>query len=211
MLTNERLVELRQFVLSEINYPVGADDTEPTEEGKDLIELIDQAMKPTSEEVRVALTWFEELDTHEFVRRIKEQPDFMATLPDFVVRTALTALRQNIFPLAIQWTGNNLREVIDLIGLNPSANKWTWEEYEQVVNKDGLKIFTPTGSIMANIGDWIVWNGKDCYVAKVRQTQEPCEENTFSQCTECGQFVIDGQGYDYCPYCKEPLQKGGTT
>ena len=82
---------------------------------------------------------------------------------------AITALQQYQFPLAIQWTGKNLREVIDLIGLNPSANKWTWEEYEQVVAEKGLKIFTPDGSVMASIGDWIIWNGKDCFVTALQQ------------------------------------------
>lgn len=41
---------------------------------------------------------------------------------------------------AILWCGTNLKEVIDFTGLHPSANKWTWEEYEAVVKKDGFKI-----------------------------------------------------------------------
>lgn len=57
---------------------------------------------------------------------------------------------------AVRWTGNNLREVIDFTGLHPSALKWTWEEYEQVVAKDGLKIFTLEGPMMASIGDFII-------------------------------------------------------
>jgi hypothetical protein len=57
---------------------------------------------------------------------------------------------------AVKWTGENLREVIDFTGLHHSANKWTWEEYAEVVRKDGLKIFTMEGSLMASIGDWII-------------------------------------------------------
>ena len=57
---------------------------------------------------------------------------------------------------AEKWTGENLREVIDFTGLHPSANKWTWEEYEAVVRKDGLKIFTMEGPMLATIGDWII-------------------------------------------------------
>ena len=57
---------------------------------------------------------------------------------------------------AVEWTGSNLREVIDFIGLHPSAEKWTWEEYEQVVKADGLKIFTLEGTHMATIGDFII-------------------------------------------------------
>lgn len=53
---------------------------------------------------------------------------------------------------AIEWTGSNLWEVFDFIGLHPSA----WEEYEQVVETDGLKIFTLEGTHMATIGDFII-------------------------------------------------------
>ena len=55
-------------------------------------EIVRQSV--TDEAVQVALTWFEELDTHEFVRRIKAHPDYKATMPDEVVKTILTALRQ---------------------------------------------------------------------------------------------------------------------
>ncbi len=57
---------------------------------------------------------------------------------------------------AVKWTGDNLREIIDFTGLHPSALKWTWEEYEQVVKENGLKIFTLEGSYMATIGDMII-------------------------------------------------------
>lgn len=57
---------------------------------------------------------------------------------------------------AVQWTGSNLKEVTALTGLHPSAGKWTWEEYEVVVAKNGLKIFTLEGPLMATIGDWII-------------------------------------------------------
>jgi len=54
---------------------------------------------------------------------------------------------------AIQWTGDNLKEVIDFTGLHPSARKWTWEEFCEVVRREGLKIFTPEGPMRAEIGD----------------------------------------------------------
>lgn len=57
---------------------------------------------------------------------------------------------------AIQWNGTNLREVIDFTGLHPSAEKWTWEEYEAVVAAEGLKIFTLEGSLKATVGDMII-------------------------------------------------------
>jgi len=57
---------------------------------------------------------------------------------------------------AIQWTGENLREIIDFTGLNASAKRFSWEEYESLVKKEGLKIFTLEGSHMASIGDYII-------------------------------------------------------
>lgn len=57
---------------------------------------------------------------------------------------------------AVQWTGNNLLEIIQFIGLHESAQKWTWEEYEKVVETNGLKIFTLEGTMNASIGDYII-------------------------------------------------------
>ena len=57
---------------------------------------------------------------------------------------------------AIQWTGENLREIIDFTGLNDSAKHFSWEEYEALVKKEGLKIFTLEGTHMASIGDYII-------------------------------------------------------
>ena len=57
---------------------------------------------------------------------------------------------------AVLWTGENLKECIDFMTLHESASRWTWEEYEEVVAKEGLKIFTLEGTMMANIGDWII-------------------------------------------------------
>ena len=57
---------------------------------------------------------------------------------------------------AIQWTGDNLKQIIAFTGLHESANKWSWEEYEAVVHTDGLKIFTLEGTMSASPGDWII-------------------------------------------------------
>jgi ADP-heptose:LPS heptosyltransferase len=57
---------------------------------------------------------------------------------------------------AVEWTGNNLEEIIAFTGLHPSAEKWSWEKYEEIVKKEGLKIFTLEGTHFANIGDYII-------------------------------------------------------
>jgi hypothetical protein len=79
---------------------------------------------------------------------------------------------------AIQWTGENLKEIIDFTGLHPSAQKWSWEQYELVVKEEGLKIFTLEGAMMATINDWIIKGVKGEFY--------PCKpdifEATYSPC-----------------------------
>ena len=72
---------------------------------------------------------------------------------------------------ALLWTGSNLKEIINFTGLNESARKWTWEEYEQVVASEGLKIFTLEGPLMASIGDFIIKGVKDEFY--------PCKPDIF--------------------------------
>lgn len=58
---------------------------------------------------------------------------------------------------AVRWTGNNLEEVINFTGWHPSASeRWTWDQYKQVVATEGLKIFTPEGPVTVSINDYIV-------------------------------------------------------
>lgn len=64
---------------------------------------------------------------------------------------------------AVRWDGKNLREVIAFTGLHESALKRfnlqqddNWDKYEELVEKEGLKIFTLEGPLMATIGDWII-------------------------------------------------------
>jgi hypothetical protein len=85
----------------------------------------------------------------EMKKRLKEKPQ----------ESGMKYVRKSNIIEAIQWTGKNLKEVIDLIGLHPSAKKWTWKEYEKVVQTDGLKIFREFGySEFVSIGDWITKN-----------------------------------------------------
>lgn len=72
---------------------------------------------------------------------------------------------------AVKWTGDNLREIIDFTGLHPSANKWSWAEYEAVVQREGLKIFTLEGAMMASVGDWIIKGVKGEFY--------PCKSDIF--------------------------------
>ena len=66
---------------------------------------------------------------------------------------------------AMQWTGANLHQVINFTGLHKSAEGWTWDEYEGIVRKEGLKIFSLEGPHLASIGDWIIRGVKGEYYA----------------------------------------------
>ena len=72
---------------------------------------------------------------------------------------------------AIQWTGSNLLQVIQHTGLNVSASHFKWDEYEDLVSKDGLKIFTLEGKMNADIGDWIIKGVKGEFY--------PCKDEIF--------------------------------
>lgn len=74
---------------------------------------------------------------------------------------------------AIEWTGDNLKEIIEFTGRHESSASWGWEEFELVVAAHGLKIFTLEGSHKATIGDMIIKGVKgECY---------PCKPDIFKQ------------------------------
>jgi len=90
---------------------------------------------------------------------------------------------------AIQWNGNNLKEVIDFIGLHESASKWTWEEYEEVVKNEGLKIFTKEGAMMASVGDWVI---KEPFPCGDRDFY-PCKPDIFTATYDATPSFSDGK------------------
>jgi len=67
----------------------------------------------------------------------------------------MRCIRRPIVTDVVEWCGDNLKEVIVFTGLHPSAEKWDWVEYEEVVKKDGLKLFTSRGKIDVGVGNYI--------------------------------------------------------
>ena len=67
-----------------------------------------------------------------------------------------SAIKKPILCRFIQWTGENLLDVIRFTGQNASAMDYKWEDYEDLVAREGLKIFTLEGSVMVAIGDYIM-------------------------------------------------------
>lgn len=61
---------------------------------------------------------------------------------------------------AIRWTGENLMDVISFTDGPPDTRShhagMMWDNYADLVGKEGLKIFTLEGKMNADIGDWII-------------------------------------------------------
>lgn len=78
---------------------------------------------------------------------------------------------------ALQWTGSNLKEVISFTDGPPDTRSFhasmKWEEYEDLVAKDGLKIYTLEGKMHANILDYIIRG--------VRGEFYPCKQEIFEE------------------------------
>ena len=164
------------------------------EKGKKDAAIARQSVK--SEEVQRAIDWLKTGDfeipvgDEEYTENSSHHPNTARFR-----QTAIAALQAYRISSAIKWTGDNLREVISMTGWNESASsKWTWEEYEQIVKEKGLKIFTPDGSAMAGIGDWIVRNGNDCHVLQAYQPWIPVSERLPEKMVE----VLTYREKGYC-------------
>ncbi|CAM0076263.1 hypothetical protein VPHK391_0073 [Vibrio phage K391] len=61
---------------------------------------------------------------------------------------------------AIQWTGENLEELINFTGKSDGFDEWfpTWDDYEKhVANEEyTFKVIALEGSMTAHVGDYII-------------------------------------------------------
>lgn len=77
---------------------------------------------------------------------------------------------------AVQWTGSNLFEVITFTDGKPDIRSthagMKWDDYCDLVRRDGLKIFTLEGKMLANPGDWIIRG--------VKGELYPCKPDIFA-------------------------------
>jgi len=77
---------------------------------------------------------------------------------------------------AIKWTGKNLRDVICFTDgpLNTRTHHagMMWEQYSELVAREGLKIFTLEGKMNADVGDFIIRGVKGEFY--------PCKPDIFA-------------------------------
>ena len=103
---------------------------------------------------------------------------------------------------AVQWTGNNLREIITFTDGPPETRSvhagMAWETYEDLVRRDGLKIFTLEGMMNADIGDWIIKG--------VKGEHYPCKPDIFAATYEdiTGKGVMPDATSDVRPPATSP-------
>ena len=81
-------------------------------------------------------------------------------MTDNTQHEALRFTKKPVTIEAIQWTGENLREVITFTDGHTDTRShhagMAWEAYADLVARDGLKIYTLEGKMLANVGDWII-------------------------------------------------------
>ena len=101
-----------------------------------------------------------------YLEKQKEQKstfdDYLKATPAERRKMSMTEiLEKEQQPKMIQWTGKNLKEVIDFVGKSLRFGEWfnSWEEYENYVHthNDILKLFCENGShYEVPVGAWIV-------------------------------------------------------
>lgn len=81
---------------------------------------------------------------------------------------------------AMQWTGDNLADVLQFTGKHDKFNEWfeNFKDYAAHVSKDGniFKIFTLEGTMDASPGDWIIKG--------VKGEHYPCRPDIFAMTYE---------------------------
>lgn len=96
--------------------------------------------------------------------------------------TAKSYRKKPVVIQAMQWTGENLREIIAFTDSPPSIKSHhaglMWDNYVDLVRRDGLKIYTLEGKMRAEVGDFIIRGVKgEFYPCKpdiFAATYEPC-------------------------------------
>lgn len=83
---------------------------------------------------------------------------------------------------AIKWDGENLIEVVQFTGQKASPTSPRWDDYVDIVKKNGFTIHTLEGGMLASIGDYIIKGlHGECY---------PCKPDIFHKTYES----IDEEG-----------------
>lgn len=87
----------------------------------------------------------------------------------------LKATKKPVTIECIEWTGDNLKEVLEFTGKSDRFDEWfkSFGDFESHVKSDGnvFKIFTLEGVMSANVGDYII--------REVNGENYPCKPDIF--------------------------------
>ncbi|MFN7882121.1 MAG: hypothetical protein ACK5PF_03780 [bacterium] len=181
----------------------------------------------TPEEIGILQARLEDQDRTiaDLTRQLQGQPRRQSD----VVAGAARYRTKPVVKEAIQWTGENLAEVLTFTGKHPKWDEWfsSFEHYEAHVRNDRqvFKIKTLEGTMEASPGDWIIrgLTVGQCYPCKpdiFAATYEPVPGAQTTICDDCGNAslahslaVWTEDGASYCPSCRpeiaaSPIRKG---
>jgi hypothetical protein len=111
---------------------------------------------------------------------------------------------------AIQWTGRNLREVIAFTDGPPDTRTthagMAWDAYTDLVERDGLKIYTLEGKMLASPGDWIIKGVKgefypckpdifEATYSRAALASAPAQPADIENLRKALQFYADGEHF----------------
>lgn len=89
--------------------------------------------------------------------------------------TIINARKKPVVIQAVQWTGDNLQEILEFVSMHPDFNTWfkNNDEYTDFVRNDGnrFRIKTLEGTMYADKGDWIIQGVKGEFY--------PCKPDIF--------------------------------
>lgn len=75
----------------------------------------------------------------------------------------------------IKWTGDNLKEVIETVSGSIENNKQVtnlgWEEFKNIIDREGLSLETLKGWVDVPIGDYVAKSGETVMVFKQTQLE----------------------------------------
>lgn len=140
------------------------------EDMKAIQTLVPELKESEDERLRRLLVWQVhrniEDETNDLARSVYDgikghDPDLEESIEDWKKCLAYLERQKEQKPKMIQWTGKNLKEVINFTGKSPRFDEWfkSWEDFENYVHSHGdiLKLFCEDGShYEVPVGAWIV-------------------------------------------------------
>lgn len=73
---------------------------------------------------------------------------------------------------AVQWSGDNLMEVAEFLGIDVDLGTSVWENFDSSVKNHGLFVYVKSGRVCLNIGDYLIKTDEDLFDVVEKSTFE---------------------------------------